>query len=67
MPRYSTWTSLAFEVAKAKGARFEGAVPNGAEDVISVAAAVWREDPDTYRAMTESQARDVLEREIQVR
>lgn len=67
MPRYSKWTSIAFDVARNKGATFEGSVPNGAEDVISVAAAVWSEDRERYRAMTESQARAVLEDEIQVR
>lgn len=67
MPRYSTWTSIAFDVARSKGARFEGSVPNGAEDVISVAASVWSEDKERYRAMTEQQARAVLEDEIQVR
>lgn len=66
MPKYNTWTSIAFDVAKSKGARFQGQVPNGSEKVISVAAAVWREDPERYRAMTESQARDVLMNEIQV-
>lgn len=67
MPRYSRWTSIAFDVAKDKGVQFSGSPPVEAASVISVAAEVWRENPDRYRAMTEQQARDVLEQEIQVR
>lgn len=66
MPKYSTWTSIAFDVAKAKGANISGTPPNGASDVISLAAEVWREDPDRYKRMSRSEARDVLQREISV-
>lgn len=66
MPRYNQWTSIAFDVAKQKGAQFTGNPPTAAGQIISVAAEVWRENPEKYRNMTESQARDVLERELNV-
>ena len=66
MPRYNRWTSIAFDVAKSKGVQFTGNPPTAAGQIISVAADVWNENPDKYRNMTESQARDVLTREIQV-
>lgn len=66
MPKYSQWTSIAFDVARSKGAKFSGSPPSAASDIISVAADVWSEDPDRYRRMTKQQAREVLSDEIQV-
>lgn len=66
MPRYSTWTQIAFEVARSKGARIGGQPPNEASDIVSLAAEIWSEDKQRYRQMTESQAREVLSREITV-
>jgi hypothetical protein len=67
MVRYSTWTSIAFDVAKSKGATFTGNPPTAAADIISVAAEVWRENPERYKQLTEAQAREVLDQEITVR
>lgn len=66
MPRYNQWTSIAFDVAKQKGVQFDGNPPTAAADIISVAADVWRENPDEYRNMTRKQAREVLNRELTV-
>lgn len=66
MPRYSAWTRIAFDVARSKGARIGGQPPNEASEIIKLAAEIWSEDKQRYRQMTESQARDVLEREITV-
>jgi hypothetical protein len=66
MVRYSTWTSIAFDVAKTKGVQFEGNPPTASAQILSVAAEVWSEDKERYKNMTEEQARAVLNREITV-
>lgn len=66
MPRYSTWTGIAFDVARSKGARIGGQPPNEASEIIKLAAEIWSEDKQRHRQMTEAQARELLEREIDV-
>jgi delta 1-pyrroline-5-carboxylate dehydrogenase len=66
MVRYSTWTSIAFDVAKAKGVQFEGNPPTASAQILSVAAEIWSEDKEKYLGLTEEQARRVLEQEITV-
>jgi len=58
MVSYQKFTSIAFDVAEQKGGTFEGIEDGGA--FISEVAAVWNENKQEYKQMTESQARDEL-------
>jgi len=59
MVSWQTFVSIAFETADLKGGQFDG-IEDGAgfmEDL----AMVWQRDKETYKQMTEQQARDVLD------
>lgn len=70
MVTYQVWTSLAFEVARIKGATFQkrrsDRPPEDASNLISIAADIWQEDKERYLQMTRAEARSVLMEEIDV-
>ena len=63
MVSYQVFTQLAFDVAKAKGASFSGIDEGG--DFISQVAAVWQEDKESLKQMTERQARNYLQDRVE--
>ena len=63
MVSYQTFTKLAFDVAKAKGASFTGIDEGG--DFISDVAAVWQDDKERLKQMTERQARNYLKERVE--
>jgi hypothetical protein len=63
MVSYQTFTQLAFDVAKAKGASFSGIDEGG--DFITQVAAVWQQDTEKFRQMTERQARNYLQDRVE--
>lgn len=71
MVSYQTMTKLAFEVAREKGAQFEGGGSSGppanAQAIIRLVSELWQEDKQRLKSMTEAQARSRLGEEIEVR
>jgi len=66
MVSYQTLTAIAFEVAREKGAEFEGERPENARAVIEIVSTEWNDEKDEYRQMTESQAKTRLRGVIEV-
>lgn len=58
MVSYQKFTSIAFDVADSKGGSFSGIEEGG--QFIREVAAVWNENKQQYRQMTEQQARATL-------
>jgi len=56
MVSYQTFVKIAFDEAKAKGATFQGIDEGG--DFMTDVAAVWSENKDTYKQLTEQQTRN---------
>lgn len=59
MVSYQTLVRLAFDVAKRKGATFDGIDQGG--DFIEDIAKVWEQDKERLKQMTEKQARNYLQ------
>lgn len=68
MVSYQRWTSIAYEVARQKGATLEGP---GTQDenqaLVSLIAEVWNERKDEISTSTVAEARNVARQEIEVR
>jgi len=64
MVSYQEFTSIAFDVADEKGGSFDGIQQGGA--FIREVAAVWNENKQRYKQMTESQARAELNDLVEV-
>lgn len=62
MVSYQTFVKLAFDEAKAKGAQFEGIDEGG--DFITDVAALWQAEKETYKQLTERQARKRLKERV---
>jgi len=58
MVSYQTFVKLAFDEAKAKGASFQGIDEGG--DFMTDVAAVWSQNKETYKQLTEQQTRSRL-------
>lgn len=58
MVSYQVWTSICFEVAKSKGARFSG-ISDGGQFVKEIAQ-YWRDNPE-LKGFTKAQARSRAE------
>lgn len=58
MVSWQTFVSLAFDEAKRKGAQFENIDDGG--DFMSDVAEVWQSDKESYKQMTEKQARNAI-------
>lgn len=63
MVSYQVFTRLAFDVARAKGATFKNIDDGG--DFVSQVAAVWQQDKESLKQMTERQARNYLEERVE--
>jgi hypothetical protein len=63
MVSYQTFTKLAFDVARRKGAQFEGIDEGG--DFIEDVAAVWQSNKESLLQMTEQQARNYLQERVE--
>jgi len=59
MVNYQTFTSIAFDVAEEKGGQFAD-IGDGAAFIREVAA-VWSQNKQRYKQMTEKQVRDELQ------
>jgi len=64
MVSYQTFTSIAFEVAKSKGAQF-GGVGDGGTFVSNVVSVLWGQHRDDLKGMTNQQARQFAQNHIQ--
>ena len=64
MVSYQTLTSIAYDVAKQKGAEFVG-ISSG-QEVIAVVSECWNEDSEKLKQMTEQQARQYMEDSIHI-
>jgi len=60
MVSYQTLTAIAFEVAREKGAQFDGQRPENATSIVQIVADEWNSDKNRYKQMTEAQARREL-------
>ena len=58
MVSWQTFVKLAFDEAKRKGAQFQNIDEGG--DFMEDVAAVWQEDKERYKQMTEKQARNAI-------
>jgi len=63
MVSYQTFVKLAFDVAKRKGGSFDGIEDGGS--FMSDLGAVWSNEKETYKQLTEDQARSRLESMIE--
>lgn len=59
MVSWQVFVSIAFDMAEAKGAQFEGIEQGGA--FMSDLADVWQADKDRYKQMTRQQVRSELQ------
>jgi len=59
MVSWQRFVSIGFDVAKGKGAQFEGIDQGG--DFVEDLAMVWQDDKERYKQMTERQVRNALE------
>jgi len=59
MVSYQRFVALAFDVARTKGAEFEGIDSGG--DFLSDVARLWNSDKERWKQMTERQARNALD------
>lgn len=66
MVSYQRLTSIAFDVARRKGAKFTGSPPTNSARIVEIVAEEWQSDKERYKQMTEKQARRALEDTIQV-
>lgn len=67
MVSYQTLTELAFSVARAKGATFEGQRSEQAQAVIALVAELWNENKEQIKRMSRAQATRMLKEQIVVR
>jgi len=67
MVSYQTMTAVAFEVARNKGATFDGQRPEDAQAVIEIVADEWNAETQRYKQMTEAQVRSELQSLLEVR
>jgi len=58
MVSWQKFVELAFDEAKRKGASFDGIDEGG--DFMEDVAAVWQQDKQRYKQMTEQQARNAI-------
>lgn len=63
MVSYQTFVKLAFDEAKAKGASFQGIDEGG--DFMTDVATLWSQEKETYKQLTERQARSRLQKVVQ--
>jgi hypothetical protein len=72
MVSYETWTSIAFEVARQRGASFsttQSEIQSGdspTAQAISVFAEIWNDRKPELQQASESEARQIAEEEVQV-
>lgn len=63
MVSWQTFVSIAFDTAKAKGAKFEGIDDGG--DFLTQLSRVWDNDKDQLKQMTERQVRNYLQDRVE--
>lgn len=63
MVNYTTFTSIAFDVAEEKGATFSGITEGGA--FLSELGDLWNQNKQQYLQMTEQQMRAELQQQIE--
>lgn len=59
MVSYQVFTKLAFDVAESKGGTFSNIQDGG--EFVSEVAAVWNDDKERIKQMTQNQARNYLQ------
>ena len=64
MVSYQKFTSIAFDVAKAKGAQFNG-LGDGGTFVGNVVSVLWNQHRDELKGMTIQQARQFTQQHIE--
>jgi hypothetical protein len=62
MVTWQTMVAIAFEIAKGKGAQFDGIDEGG--DFLTQLSGVWEQDKDRLKQMTERQVRNYLQDRI---
>jgi len=63
MVSWQTFVSLSFDEAKRKGAQFKNIEEGG--DFMQDVAAVWEDDKERYKQMTEQQARNAIKKMVE--
>lgn len=63
MVSYTDWTRIGHDVYKSKGGQYGS---NTATDVTETLASYWQENTDTLRSASESEARQLAERDMSV-
>jgi len=63
MVSYQTFTSIAFDVAKDKGASFDGIEDGGS--FVSQLSALWNRDKDQIKQWTEDRTRQYLREKVE--
>lgn len=58
MVSWQTFVTIAFDEAESKGATFDGINEGG--DFMEDVAAVWQDDKERYKQMTERQTRNAI-------
>jgi len=67
MVSYQRWTSIAYDVAKAKGAQLEGSgTQQTNQNLVSVIAEVWNERKSEISTATVAEAKSIARNEISV-
>jgi hypothetical protein len=67
MVSYQRWTSVAYEVAKSKGANLEGTgTQTNNQDLIRVISEVWNDRKGELSTATVAEARDIARQEVTV-
>lgn len=67
MVTYQKWTSIAYDVAKAKGANLEGTGTQSTnQSLVSLIAEVWNDRKDELSTATVSEAQAIAQQEISV-
>lgn len=66
MVNYQLFMSIAFDVAREKGAQFEGQRSEDAQALMRLVSDLWNEDKARIKGMQKAQARGLLEDEIEV-
>lgn len=64
MVEYTTWVSLGHDVYKSKNGQYNGR--EAAQTVTQTLATYWSENKDRLKGATESQARQILQKEMKV-
>lgn len=62
MVSYQTFVKLSFDEARRKGAQFDGIDSGG--DFLEDVAAVWSQDKQRIKQLTEQQARSYIQRRV---